>query len=66
MKYTIKHHKLNNQYYVVTNNPVLTYSTVIWFETKLEAQKYVKDEIAYSKERMKDVKSISEFFQVSK
>jgi len=64
MKYTIKHHKLNNQWYVVTKNPVLTYSTVIWFDTKADAQQYITDEIAYSKERMKDVMSISDYFTV--
>lgn len=64
MKYTVKHHELNNQWYVVTKNPVLTYSTVTWFETKLDAEQYVKDQIAYSKERMKDVTSISDYFKV--
>jgi len=64
MKYTVKHNKLNNQWYVVTKNPVLTYSTVTWFDTKSDAEQYVKDEIAYSKERMKDVMSISDYFKV--
>jgi hypothetical protein len=61
MKYTIKHHELNNQWYVVTKNPVLTYSTVTWFDTKIDAQQYIKNEIAYSKERMKDVISIHDY-----
>ena len=61
MKYTIKHHELNNQWYVVTKNPVLTYSTVTWFDTKVDAQEYIKNEIAYSKERMKDVISIHDY-----
>jgi hypothetical protein len=61
MKYTIKHHELNNQWYVVTKNPVLTYSTVTWFDTKVDAQQYIKNEIAYSKERMKDVISIHDY-----
>ena len=65
MKYTIKHHKLNNQYYVVTKNPVLTYSTVTWFDTKADAQQYINEQIAYSKELMKDVKSIHDYFKVS-
>jgi hypothetical protein len=62
MKYTIKHNELNNQYYVVTKNPALTYQTVTWFDTKKDAQQYVKNEIAYSKERMKDVTSIHDYF----
>ncbi len=66
MKYTIKHHELNNQWYVVTKNPVLTYSTVTWFDTKADAQQYINDEIAYSKERMKNIPSISDYFKVSK
>ena len=61
MKYTIKHHELNNQWYVVTKNPVLTYSTVTWFDTKVDAQQYINNEIAYSKERMKDVTSIDDY-----
>ena len=65
MKYTIKHHKLNNQYYVVTKNPVLTYSTVTWFDTKADAQQYIDEQIAYSKELMKDIPSIHDYFKVS-
>ena len=61
MKYTIKHHELNNQWYVVTKNPVLTYLTVTWFDTKADAQQYINDEIAYSKERMKDIISIHDY-----
>lgn len=64
MKYTVKHHKLNNQWYVVTKNPALTYSTVVWFDTKSDAEQYVKDQIEYSKELMKNVPSIHDYFKV--
>jgi hypothetical protein len=61
MKYTIKHHELNNQYYVVTKNPVLTYDTVIWFDTKLDAQEYVKDQIINNEKMMSGVISIHDY-----
>jgi hypothetical protein len=66
MKYTIKHHELNNQYYVVTKNPVLTYDTVIWFDTKLDAQEYVKDQILNNEKMMADVMSINDYFNIDK
>jgi hypothetical protein len=64
MKYTIKHHELNNQYYVVSKNPVLTYDTVIWFDTKLDAQEYVKDQIIKNEKMMSDVISINDYFKI--
>jgi hypothetical protein len=66
MKYTIKHHELNNQYSVVTKNPVLTYDTVIWFDTKLDAQEYVKDQILNNEKMMADVMSINDYFNIDK
>lgn len=65
MKYTIKHHALNNQWYVVTKNPALTYSTVTWFDTKSDAQQYVKDETNRRKDMMANIVSISDFFKVA-
>jgi hypothetical protein len=66
MKYTIKHNELNNQYYVVTKNPALTYQTVTWFDTKEDAKQYVNEQIAYTNELMKDVVSISDYFKIAK
>ena len=66
MKYTIKKDAFSNQWYVVTKNPVLTYSTVVWFDTKENAEQYVKDETNRRADMMANIVSISDYFKVAK
>lgn len=65
VKYTIKHHASNNKWYIVTKNPALTYSTVTWFDTKSDAQQYVKNETDRRAEMMSNIVSISDYFKVA-
>ena len=66
MKYTIKKDTFSNQWYVVTKNSALTYATATWFETKADAEQYVKDETDRRADMMANIVSISDYFKVAK
>jgi len=61
VKTQVKQDKVTGSWLAVMSNDYFGYASVYKFATKIEAQLFVDDEIAYRKQIMSDVTSIHDY-----